>query len=135
MRTWWSNTRGTLVCATCVAGAALTLAGAPLAGASRAPTVKERQRIVAAIKSSEELGGRGSRFNVRSIRITRVSTPSVRWAAARIEPKPGLRGDGATVIVGRFYHSWEVIDLGTGGAGCWLPKRVVADLKLDGCAP
>ncbi len=26
------------------------------------------------------------------------------------------------------------MDVGTGGAGCWLPHRVVVDLKLGGCA-
>ena len=73
------------------------------------------------------------RVDVKAIRITTVRTPSVRWAAARIEPKPGVQGDGAAVVVGRFYRSWKVIDLGTGGTGCWLPKRVVRDLRLQGC--
>jgi hypothetical protein len=119
--------------AICAAGAGPTLAAGTPASASRAPTATERSKIVSAIKDSEELRSIRARFDVHAVRITTVSTPSVRWAVAHIEPKPGFQLDGATVIVGRFYRAWKVIDLGTGGAGCWLPKRVVRDLRLGGC--
>jgi hypothetical protein len=88
---------------------------------------------VAAIKSSDQLEAVRGQFVVRRVRITTQRTESVRWAAASIEPKPGIEREGATVIIGRFHHAWIVIDSGTGGAGCWLPKRVVRDLRLTAC--
>jgi hypothetical protein len=133
MSNWWSKWRRTLVCGACAATGALTVTAAPPAWGSRAPTATERQKIVAEIKSSEGAAAVRGRFNVRHIRVSTVRTPSVRWGRATIVPKPGVRGDRATVIVGRFGRRWELVDIGTGGAGCWLEKRVRRDLKIGGC--
>jgi hypothetical protein len=111
----------------------LTVTAAPLAWGARAPTATERQKIVAEIKHSEDTAAVRGRFNVRHIRVSTVRTPSVRWGRATIVPKPGVQGDRATVIVGRFGHRWKLVDIGTGGAGCWLEKRVRRDLKIVGC--
>lgn len=128
-----SMVRRTLLCGAFTVTAGLTVGAGPLAWGSRAPTVNEREKIVAEVKSSEETADVRGRFNVRRIRVSSVRTRSVRWARATIVPKPGVHGDRATVIIGRFGRRWNVVDVGTGGAGCWLETRVRRDLKITGC--
>jgi hypothetical protein len=129
-RTRWKTT---LACGACVIAGAPLVAAAPPASASRAPSAGERAQIVSAIESSEETAAVRGRFDVRALQISTVRTPSVRWGRARIVPKPGVQADGATVIVGRFGRAWKVVDLGTGGVGCWLEARVRRDLRIVGC--
>jgi hypothetical protein len=114
----------------CASGAVLLVLAAPSAWASRAPSAKEQRAIVAEIESSEDTAAVRGHFDVRGVRISTVRTPSVRWGRASIVPKPGARGDRATVIVGRFGKAWRLVDIGTGGAGCWLEARVRRDLKI-----
>jgi hypothetical protein len=118
----------------CAAGTiASLLAVGQIAWASRTPTAAERRNIVAAIAESQELAPLNGRFDVRGIRISTVPTPSVRWGRASIVPKAGVQADGARVIVGRFGHAWRLVDVGTGGAGCWLERRVRRDLRITDC--
>ena len=119
---------------TCAAGALVALAALTQTSlASRAPSSAERRNIVAAITESQELAPMRGRFDVRGIRISTVRTPSVRWGRASIVPKPGVQADGARVIVGRFGRAWRLVDVGTGGAGCWLEARVRRDLRITDC--
>ena len=120
-----------LACAAVAAGALIAVA--QTSWASRAPSAAERRSIVAAITESQELAPMSGRFDVRGIRISTVRTPSVRWGRASIVPKPGVQADGARVIVGRFGHGWRLVDIGTGGAGCWLEPRVRRDLRITDC--
>jgi len=113
--------------------ALVAVAAAPIAQASRAPSTRERAAIVDAIKSSNLIAEVAGRVDVRSVRVTTVRTPTVRWGTARLVPKPGVQADGATAIVGRFGRGWVLVDVGTDGAGCWLPKAVIKDLRLAGC--
>ena len=113
--------------------AALALGAATPALASRTPTAKERQAIVAAIKRADETAAVRGRFVVRTIAIATVGAPPTRYARADIAPKPGVTGDGAVVALRRTAGTWKVVDLGTGGAGCRLPRRVRRDLKIVGC--
>jgi hypothetical protein len=125
-----SRTR-TLICAGAVVAALTATAQTSLA--SRAPSSAERRNIVTAITESQELAPLKGSFTVRRIRISTVRTPSVRWGRAFTVPKPGVNREGARVIVGRFGRGWRLVDIGTGGAGCWLEARVRRDLGIDDC--
>ena len=118
----------------CGAGAVVALTAVTQTSlASRAPSSAERRNIVAAIAETMPLTPASQRPDVRGIRISTVRTPSVRWARASLVPKPGVTGDGALAIVGRFGRLWKLIDVGTSGAGCWLERRVRRDLRITDC--
>jgi hypothetical protein len=114
-----------------VATVALILASP--AGASRAPTGKERRALTSAVLASH-VGGINkvprSHFRVTGQRVSSVSSS---WAKAELIARPAFRAtfQNATVIAVRPAGTtqWVVVDLGSAEVGCGIaPNKVLADL-------
>lgn len=114
-----------------VATAALILA-AP-AGASRAPSGKERRALTSAVLASHVGGINKVPRNHFRVTGQRVSSVSSSWAKAVLVARPAFRTtfQNAIVIAVRPAGTtqWVVVDLGSAEVGCGIaPNKVLADL-------
>jgi hypothetical protein len=113
-----------------IAALALAAAGG-VAQAAHEPTFAQRKIIVRTVHDSKLTGAvSDDRYDVRHIALSDVRTPGRLYGRIVIVPHDN-RLDGATGVVRRFHGHWRLIDLGTAGVGCRLPRAVRRDLRLD----
>jgi hypothetical protein len=111
----------------------VTLGASGLAQAAHEPTFTQRTIIVRAVHDSRLTAAvADERYDVRHVVLSDVRTPGRSYGRIVIVPHDN-RLDGATGIVRRFHGHWRLIDIGTAGVGCRLPRAVRRDLRLD-CA-
>jgi len=103
------------------------------AGASRAPSNRERTALTNAVHGSS-VGGINriprSRYRVTDQRVSSVSSS---WATAQLVAAPAARSTFQNVAVVAVRPAgtqrWVVVDLGSAEVGCGIaPNKVLADL-------
>lgn len=95
------------------------------ADASYVPSTSTRAAIVAAIEHVHGIGS-PSLYRVRDIRVSSVGP----YARASTVPRNPDVYQGQLVVLRKKAGVWKVIDFGTAGVGCTLPKAVQRDLAV-----